>query len=166
MNDSIVDVIIAVDAESMVESLAPGSADNPTVIPMPLVFMMVKAADAVFGQASKELKFKAQTGDIIRWRAASLSLNDSFQVLLYKYHVVRGQELLSPPTPLIMQAKTALPNPATPTKPILQTRKYHFWQATVLMPGEVTYAFYMMVLDNNSKPLGFYYWDPFIAITD
>lgn len=161
----IIDILIAVDGETMSNTLAPGTADKPTAVPDPLIFMIVKNDEAVFGQASKELKIKAATEDVIRWRGTSLSLNSNYEVLLYKYLVLRGEALLSPPTPLIVEVTTPLPNPSAPTKPKSQTRKHHFWQATVLSPGEVTYAFYMMILDRNSTVLGYYYWDPFISIS-
>ncbi|GAB4188998.1 MAG: hypothetical protein Tsb002_15700 [Wenzhouxiangellaceae bacterium] len=164
-NTNLIDIAILVDAETMSSTLLAGNLKQPTVVPAPLIYMVARKDQVVFGQASKELKITAQTGDIIRWHTTSLSFNDDYQVLLYEYHVLRGAPLLSEPVPLIIDAKMPLPNAAKPLQPGVQERKYHFWQATVLEPGEVTYAFNMMVLDSASKPLGYYYWDPFIAIT-
>lgn len=161
----VIDMLITIDAETMIETLSPGTFNTPTVVPTPLIYMIVKSDEAVFGQASKELKINGVSGDIIRWRASSLSFNDNYQVLLYKYLVKKGEGLLSPPMPLTMTATTPLPNPQDTTKPSSQSRKFYFWQSTLLSPGEVTYAFYFMVLDKESKPLGYFYWDPFIQIT-
>ncbi len=161
----IIDMLIVMDGESMVDTLRPGTMDQPTVVPTKLIYMIAKDEKAVFGQASKELKITATTGDILRWRASSLSLNSAYQVLLYKYFALRGDDLLSPPVALIVDEKSPLPNPSAPTKPTIQTYKDHFWQATVLSPGEVTYAFQFMVMDREGDQLGYYYWDPFIQIT-
>lgn len=163
--DSIIDLLIVVDGETLIETLPPGTVDKPTSVPEPMIYMVVMNDRAVFGQASKELKIKAITDDVIRWRAASLSLNANYQVLLYKYLALKGDDLITPPVPLISEVTSPLPNPSDPLKPTTQKRKYPFWQATVLQAGEVTYAFHLMILDRQSTPLGYYYWDPFITIS-
>jgi len=161
---AILDLLVLVDGETVATTLPPGMAENPTSVPTPLIYMIANSDRVDFGQASKELKITASTGDVIRWSAASLSLNSAYQVSLYKFHPVRGADLISTPAPLVIEATMPLPNPQDPAKPGTQTRKYSFWQTTVLEPGELTYAFNLMIMNRSGKQLGYYYWDPFISI--
>ena len=77
-----------------------------------------------------------------------------------------GGNLISTPEPLEVEVKTPLPNPADPTKPTSQTIQSYFWNTTVLSPGDVTYHFNFMILDRDGNVQGYYWWDPFIHITD
>lgn len=163
---SVINVLMAADGRTLVNTLDPGTADKPTAVPTPSIFMMVKDDNAVFGQASKELKLTARTGDIIRWRGTSLSLNGDYNIFLYAFFSLKGGDLLSTPVDLTSEITRPLPNPQDPAVPKTQTVKDVFWQSTVLTKGEVTYAFRFMVNDRNGTPLGYYYWDPFIQITE
>jgi nematocidal protein AidA len=165
-NQQIIDVLLVIDAQTIVGSYPPGTAANPTSIDRPLIFMMVKTADVLFGQASKELKIKAQTLDEMRWRETTLSLNSAYFGLIYGFFALRGQDLLSTPSPLLAEVKTPLPNPQDPTHPTTQSIKNYFWSTTILKPGEATYAFNFMILDRHNAVQGYYFWDPFISITD
>jgi len=165
-DQQIIDVLLVIDAETIVESYPPGTAVNPTSIDQPLIFMMVKTADAVFGQASKELKIKARTLDEVRWRETSLSLNSAYFGLIYGFFAIKGQGVFSTPEPLLAEVKTPLPNPADPIHPTTQTVQNYFWSATILNSGEATYAFNFMILDRDNAVQGYYFWDPFISVTD
>jgi len=164
--DATVDVLVAVDAATMVASYPPGTPTAPTSIDKPLLFMIVRQANAVFGNAGKELKMTVAVGDTIRWRATSLSMNANEDVLLYKFFALRGETLLSPPQPLLATVSTPLPNPVDPLHPGSQSVKSYFWNTTVLQAGSVTYAFHLAVSDRHGAMLGYYYWDPFITITN
>jgi hypothetical protein len=163
---NIIDVLIAVDAESLVANLAPGSASAPTPVTSDAIYMMVRSGNAVFGQGSKELKLSARTLDVIRWRMTSLSFNAGYFGLLYKFFALSGNPLISTPEPLLAQVNAPLPDPAHPTVPRTQTLQTYFWNCNVLAQGEVTYAFQFMICDRAGQPCGYYFWDPFIAITD
>ena len=163
-NQSIIDILFAIDAETLVKDYPPGTAESPTSVDKPLIYLLVRSGNAVFGQASKELKINARTLDVIRWRETTLSLNSAYYGLLYKFFALRGDNLLSSPVPLVAEVQSPLPDPSNPTKPKTQTLHNYFWTSTVLKPGEVTYAFNFMVLDRDDNIHGYYFWDPFIAI--
>lgn len=165
MEQSIIDMLLVIDAETILSVYPPGTADNPTSIDQPLIFMMVRTDAVVFGQASKELKIKAQTEDVLRWRQSTASSNSIYSGLLYKFLCLKGDKLISPPNPILVTVQTPLPNPANPTVPGIQTIQNYFWQSTVLAAGSLTYAFYFMIVDRHNNVKGYYYWDPFITIT-
>ena len=161
----IIDILMVIDADTIVAGYPPGTAAQPTSIDKPLIWLVVNQGNAVFGEGSKELKIKARTLDEVRWREATLSLNSASVGVLYKFFALRGDDLLSPPTPLLASVKTRLPNPADPTHPGSQVVQSYFWSTTVLQPGEVTYAFQFMIVDRDGAVQGYYAWDPFLAIT-
>lgn len=163
---SIIDLLIAIDAETLVASYPAGTAASPTSVEQPLIFMMVRQANAVFGEASKELKIRAQTEDQVRWRETTTTLNSSYFALMYKFFALRGTDLLSAPEPLVATVKVPLPDPANPLQPRTQEIKSYFWSSTILQPGETTYAFQFAVLDRHNTALGYYLWDPFIKISE
>ncbi len=164
--ETIIDVLIAVDAETLVASLPAGTEKAPTPVTDESIYMLVRSDDAVFGQASKELKLNARTEDVIRWRMTSLSFNAGYFGLMYSFLPVSGSSLISTPQPLLAQVKAPLPDPANPAVPKTQVIQTYFWSCTVLAAGEVTYAFRFMICDRAGKVCGYYDWDPFISITD
>ncbi|MBI9050756.1 MAG: inclusion body family protein [Anaerolineaceae bacterium] len=167
-NEEIIDVLVAVDADTIVSKYGTNTDPNsPVQITDPtLIFMITKQADAVNGNAGNELTIGAKTLDTIRWRETTLSLNAAYFALLYKFEAGAGGNLISPPIPLEADVETPLPDPANPTVPKKQTIKSFFWNSTVLEPGSVTYHFNFMILDRNGDVQGYYWWDPFIKITD
>ncbi|MDB6183168.1 inclusion body family protein [Paracoccus fistulariae] len=164
-NESIIDILMVIDAETLLASGATGTADAPAPVGADLIWLIVRSGNAVFGQGSKELKITAKTMDTLRWRCTSMSLNAAYSGMLYKFFALKGGSLISKPQPLDAQVTTPLPNPADPTQPGAQTITSAFWSATVLAQGEVTYTFCFMILDRTGKPLGYFKWDPFISIT-
>jgi hypothetical protein len=164
----IIDVLIAVDTETVISKYGTNTdPDNPVQIKDPsLIFMITKSADAVSGNAGNELKIGAKTLDTIRWRETSLSLNAVYSAILYKFVTTSGQELISTPIPLIAKDQTPLPDPKNPTVPKTQTIETYFWTSTVLDPGDVTYHFNFMIVDRSGNIQGYYWWDPYIQITD
>lgn len=165
---SIIDVMIVIDCATVIEEFGTNSdANNPVqVTTADLISMMTVQADAIKDQGGNELNVKAVTGDVIRWREESLSLNADYNTILYKFVAYSGGDLISTPQPLEMEITSPLPNPQDPLKPNTQTIKDYFWQSTVLMPGSVTYHFSFMILDRDSNVQGYFWWDPFITISN
>lgn len=164
----IIDVLIAVDTETIISKYGTNSdPDKPVQITDPsLIFMITKSADAVSGNAGNELKIGAKTLDTIRWRETSLSLNAVYSAILYKFVATSGEDLISTPIPLLAKDETPLPDPKNPTVPKTQTIETYFWNSTVLNPGDVTYHFNFLIIDRSGNIQGYYWWDPFIQITD
>ena len=163
---SIIDMLLVVDAETILASYPAGTPQQPQSIDLPLIYMTVRQGNAVYGQATKELKIKARSLDVLRWRETTLSLNSAYFGLLYRFCTIKGADLLSTPAALLAEVQTPLPDPLDPLHPRTQTIKSYFWSSTVLGSGSVTYAFYFMILDRDSNVKGYYYWDPFITISD
>lgn len=167
-NQEIIDVLIAVDTETIISKFGTNSdANNPVQITdSSLIFMITKSADALSGNAGSELTIAAETLDTIRWRETSLSLNATYSALLYKFVATKGGDLISQPVPLLAEVQTPLPDPSNPTQPKSQTIESYFWSSTVLQPGSVTYHFNFMIVDRAGNVQGYYWWDPFIKISD
>lgn len=164
--EKIVDILMVLDAETLVQSYPGGTADSPNVVPAPLIYLITDSAYVDFGQASKELKISINSLDEIRWRSTTTSLNCDYFSLLYQFKLVQGDNIISPPVSVLTKVATPLPDPSKPTQPKTQTIQNYFWTSTALAQGEATYTFYFIILDRNNSPLGYYFWDPFIKISN
>ncbi len=167
--EEIIQVLIAIDAETIIATLGTNSdPNNPVqVTDASLIWMITKNADVVTGNAGNELNIKAETEDVIRWRESTLSLNSDYTALLYKFDQTGGDpDLISPPDPLLAKVKVPLPNSANPLQPGSQEIESYFWETTVLNPGTVTYHFMFMIVGRDGTVAGYYWWDPFITISD
>lgn len=168
ITEEIIDVLVVVDADTIISEYGTNTdANNPVQITdSSLIFMVTKQADAVSGNAGNELKIGAKTLDTIRWRETSLSLNAAYSALLYKFVAASGGDLISSPMPLLVEVKTPLPDSANPTSIKTQIIESYFWNSTVLEAGSVTYHFNFMILDQTGAVQGYFWWDPFIKISD
>jgi len=119
-----------------------------------------------FGQASKELKISVKTLDAIRWRSTTLSLNSANFCLLYDFKLVSGDNIISTPEPLLAEVTTPLPDLSDPLKFKKQKIQNYYWNSSAVKKGEATYTFYFIILDRDNTPLGYYYWDPFIQVSE
>lgn len=166
--EQIIDVLCVMDAETIIDTLAKSTdAGTPTQVTDPnLIHMVVKAGDVVSGGGGSELNIKAKTLDVIRWRSTSMSLNAAYDTLLYKFVTTGGGDLISPPVPLIVESQVPLPNPSDPTKPESQTIQNYFWNSTVEKTGTVTYHFNFAIYGRDVSLVGYYWWDPYITISD
>ncbi|HOY18419.1 MAG TPA: inclusion body family protein [Haliscomenobacter sp.] len=166
MEQEIIDVLIAFDAETIISKF--GTNTNATapvqITDNSLIFMITKQADVVSGNAGNELNIKAQTLDVIRWRETSLNMDATYTGILYKFEAPVGGNLVSTPTPLEIDVNVPLPDPSNPTVPKTQAIKDYFWQCTVQEAGNVTYHFSFMVVDRHGIVQGYFWWDPFITI--
>ncbi|HST58204.1 MAG TPA: AidA/PixA family protein, partial [Longimicrobium sp.] len=141
-----IDVLVVFDAATILANNTSPSQDpnNPSGVGGN-IFMIVDAAHANGDQAGSELNVKAQTGDTIRWREATVAPTD-YQALMYAFQAGQ-QNLISPPTPIQITVHEPFPNPATPSVPQFQTVQNFFWNSTVENPGTLTYHFNFMLVD-------------------
>lgn len=167
-SEQIIDVLVVFDTVSILNKYGTNTTpDTPVqVTDNNMIYMVTNDGNAVSGQAGNELNIKAETLDVIRWREASLSLNSDAEAILYKFVATSGGDLISAPAPLQVTVKEPLPNPQDPTSPTMQEVKAYFWNSNVLSPGSVTYHFQFMIVDRDGNTQGYYWWDPFITITD
>lgn len=164
MVNQIIDVMVVFDAETIVKKVSPGTEQSPAYCPHDLIHMVTNSGNVISGNAGAELNIAAQVGDGIRWRKTTLSFNTNYRVILYKFVATGGQDLISPPQPILVNVKVPLPDPADPTNPSTQVIKQDFWQCISFMEGRVMYHFYFMIMDRDQNVLGYYWWDPYITI--
>jgi len=162
----IIDILMAVDADTIISSYPPGTPSKPTPIDETMIYLIVRQENGVFGEGTGELKVTARTLDTLRWQETSLSVNATYSAILYKYAPVGGkQNILSTPYPVVAEVKTPLPVPGNLLHPATQTINSYFWSAQAIAEGEITYAFNFMLTDRDNIVQGYYSWDPFIQVT-
>ncbi|UQI42246.1 AidA/PixA family protein [Vreelandella venusta] len=162
----IIDILMAVDADTIISNSPPGTSSKPTSIDETMIYLIVRQENGVFGEGTGELKVTARTLDTLRWRETSLSANATYSAILYKYEPIGGEQgILSTPYPIVAEVKTPLPVPGDPLHPVTQTINSYFWSAQAVAEGEITYAFNFMLTDRDNIVQGYYSWDPFIQIT-
>ncbi|MGP5309960.1 inclusion body family protein [Vreelandella alkaliphila] len=167
--EKIIDVLIAIDAESVIQKYGTNTdSDNPQQIATSenFIYMIVRSDEAVSGNGGAELTIAAQTLDVIRWRETSLTLNGTYSTILYEFDSTNSDGLITPPQPIIVEVNTPLPVASDPLHPSTQTINDYFWNCTVTRAGNVTYHFKFMIVDRDNNVQGYYWWDPFIQITD
>lgn len=167
------DILCAIDAAS----LPPLSQNrnNPTTGLNQWIYMIVKSADAISGQAGPELNIRAVTGDNVRWRATSLDSNFDLSVVFYNFTASAGGNLLSAPQ-LLGGVSNGTPYTINQQMPVQGTMPwstanepvpYDFYQSTVEQaPGSVTYQWWFQVNDTHGGLIGYGMWDPFITISN
>jgi len=162
----IIDILMAVDAETIVKSYSAGTPTSPTSIDESMVYLIIRKENGVFGEGTGELKVTARIMDTLRWREATLTLNATYSAILYQYQAVGGEkDILSTPVSVVAEVKTPLPNPGDLLHPSTQTVNSYFWTAQAIAQGEVTYSFSFMIVDRDNVVQGYYSWDPFIQVT-
>ncbi|UVM49209.1 MULTISPECIES: inclusion body family protein [unclassified Pseudomonas] len=162
----VTDVLVSIDTETILKNY-PNISKNPhtpTTIDFRHVYMVTNQNNVVSGQAGGELDLKAQVGDLIRWREASLSLGFEQAVIFYKFIGNVGNELISTPTPRKATASFAVPNTSNPSVPSCQKVDNHYWSSETLACGRVTYHFNFLIVDRDCQIIGCCAWDPFISI--
>ncbi|MEU3822998.1 inclusion body family protein [Streptomyces sp. NPDC030392] len=162
----IINVLIAFDCESILERYRNPSMDpdHPTWVD-PQYILMTTRQDRIIGSPGGELNFRAEVEDIIRWRETTLSLDDNYSALLYRYES-NAARLLTDPEPVVVDTMLPYPNPDAPKDSpsfLTQRVKSHYWRADVRSVGSVTYHFSFQILD-GTHVRGYFAWDPFITI--
>ncbi|ATB43163.1 hypothetical protein CYFUS_008643 [Cystobacter fuscus] len=170
--DPFIDILTVIDAKSLLKDYAskPGTKGSPTNLggnASKYVYMLVKRGEANNMEAQDELSVAVKTSDTIRWRAASLTLNTGPSTLLYQMNVSAGGNDITTPAPY--EAAIKIPTPVINGNNVTsigsQPYKDFYFQSTARYPGQVTYQLYFMLVDDQGNPVGYFYWDPFLTIT-
>jgi hypothetical protein len=170
--DPFIDILTVIDTESLMRDYgsSPGSMASPTCLganATKYVYMLVKRSEANNTEAQYELSVAAKTGDNIRWRACSLTMNTDLSTLLYKMNVSEGSGNIT--APAANEASIKIPTPVISGNQVTSygTEPYvdFYFQATARSVGRVTYQLYFILSDNQGNPKGYYYWDPYLTIT-
>jgi len=165
----IIDVLIAIDVESIINNYGTNTdCNNPVQIDSNknYIYMIVRSDEAVSGNAGAELTIAAKTLDVIRWRETSLTLNCTYSTILYEFDSTDAAGLITTPQPIVVEVNTPLPVASDPLHPATQTINDYFWNCTVERAGSITYHFKFMIVDRDNNVQGYYWWDPFIRVTD
>lgn len=162
-----IDVMSVIDTQTIISTYGKNSdPNNPRQVSANMIYMVTRQGNALGGNGGGELNIGAETGDQIRWQATSATLDSEYNVIFYSFVATGGGNLISTPQANLAQMKTPLPNPQDPLHPTTQTVQVYYWSSNVNQPGRVTYHFNFMILDRHGNVQGYYWWDPFITISD
>lgn len=155
-----IDILVTVDADYLIAH--PHDVQGS-------IAMLVNHDSVGNDDGGAELKVNVKEGDIIRWRATSLSRNFDRIALITS---VVGQSVqdstgtIDPPRPLNF-SPIPVPYLEKDKKTIAKTDvTYTLWQSTALTAGDVWYTLEFVLLDRHLKQTGPFNWDPFIHISD
>lgn len=194
MNENIVDILVTIDVDTILESngktfdggntltLSQHSAtptqlynyySNGQRLSDQVVYMVARRDNTDGPDGGSELAVNLRQGDIVLWRATSLSKGMYNAVLLYQYTQTNpvpsagNPPYLTDVTPIVLDS-TPLPiidkdNPAG--QPIAQSVQNYYWQANATRVGSrITYTWAFMILDSNNKVIAYCSWDPYFSI--
>ncbi|AZF22330.1 AidA/PixA family protein [Pseudomonas sp. R3-52-08] len=164
-----IDVLIAIDADYLIA--------NPNALVANAVSMLVNR-DAIDSQASGitadggyELWIDLNPGDIVRWRATTLSRNFDRVAIIIGINQSKDSTQggsISAPTPINVKN---IPVPYLEdgqTQAFAKTDvTYTVWQAVAESEGKLAYQIKFVLLDRSLKQIGeTHTWDPYITVTD
>uniref|UniRef100_UPI0036D7E731 AidA/PixA family protein n=1 Tax=Photorhabdus sp. RM322S TaxID=3342825 RepID=UPI0036D7E731 len=162
MSQSTVDILVAIDVESILSDHKNLSKDpeNPTKIDGKYFYYITTQHQTYSPSynASEKLQIKGRVGDIVRWRTTSLTAQFDYQVFLYQMHT-KNQSFISTPSfkPEISDVaapsknSSSIDNEIYPIESSEIQNSYH--EATLVASGEVEYTWYISIY-NRWEGLG------------
>jgi len=171
---NIVDVLIAVDCESVLAQYGENNAPtNPPMMEYEHIYMVIRNGnDLVWNGAdynkSPYLYLKVSEEDdlsatSIRWRMESISMGMGYKAFLTNFTLYDGVDVITQPECREIRTKSFLPDKSNPDQLIAQEVVDPFWESTVLRPGYVAYFFYLAIVDHMGKIRGYYRNDPAVV---
>ncbi|KAF0249120.1 MAG: aidA [bacterium] len=158
-----IDILIAVDAETILSKFSNnlGSQDNPTHTLDQYLRMIARHNNTLLGIGNSGIDIKAEIGNNVRWRAASLSINFDYDVLIYRFSnppLTQGQNLgyISVPEALDGTIQEPVLNPDNPSQPVFREVTNYYWQSTIKKTGIIGYNFHFMITGRNGKVYGYF----------
>ena len=171
MNE-IINIQIVIDTDKVIKDHPSPSKDqnNPTGLSHQYQYMVVSGNEQITGQGTADLNFKAFTGDIVRITMVSEYNNLDNPILVYKINKFGGNDVFSQFNSETITTKTVEPSSPNVLPPVVEERKFWYYQANVNNPGtenyQVWFAMYQRVRGGNPQLFGYFYWDPTITVTD
>jgi nematocidal protein AidA len=167
---SIIDIDIAFDTETIVSKYPHPSQNSqaPTGIQHADAYMIAQSTDVISGQATADLNVSASVGDVIRWRASSLSGNSDQSAVVYNIVRFSGQQVTGPIQPITASPTVPVPNAANPVHYTPTPQFDYYINANVIANGKEGYQvwFYLVERTHSTlKTLGYYYWDPTLTVS-
>lgn len=164
-----IDVLVTVDADHLINT-----GDVPGAIAMLVTRSAIDShATGNQGEGGNELWIDVNPGDIIRWRATTLSRN--FDRVALITDVEQGDKTQGGYYPGAMSKPVSYNIPGIPvpyldngvSRGISKTDvTYTFWQSIALNPGKLWYQATFILLDRNLNQIGpTHTWDPYITVS-
>ncbi|MCU9956124.1 MULTISPECIES: AidA/PixA family protein [Burkholderia] len=118
------------------------------------------------GEAGSNLLLKANVNDRIYWRTVSLTDTENYKCFLYRFKAI-GRNLLGEVSYRTENVTEPYPVQGWPDDNSVKTeQRADYWaQATVLAPGQETYAFVVAVYDRHAQLKGYVTWDAYLTIS-
>jgi hypothetical protein len=167
---SIIDIDVAFDTETIVAKYKSPSqnSQSPTGIQHADAYMIAQSSDVISGQATADLNVSASVGDVIRWRAASLSGNSDQSAVIYNIVKFSGTQVTGPIQPITASPTVPIPNAANPVQYTPTTQFDYYINANVIANGTEGYQVWFYIVERNHSTLntlGYYYWDPTLTVS-
>ncbi|MFD0205673.1 MULTISPECIES: AidA/PixA family protein [Saccharothrix] len=166
--DVFVNIAILIDAEGIIEAYKgrTSTPDSPLSLNPVANYLTMAARHKNSASAwDAELKITIPRGGIVRWREETMSFNTRYRAQLYRYHANDDERILSDVRAFAIPVELPLPNRDDPLNPATYSGWDYYWQANATKPGDVTYHFDFMILDDENTKLGYYRWDPYVHVT-
>ncbi|KAA1195104.1 AidA/PixA family protein [Photorhabdus heterorhabditis] len=156
----IIDIFIVVDVELIIQDIKTSELSFSQDYKKPTIrdgryFYYMTSQQKTYNNIGN-LKVTGNIGDIVRWRASSLSAQSEYQVLLYDMKKITGENNISFPVNLIKEV-TDIPIPQkNSVTPSITYQKEHisYQESTLLNTGFSYYALYLAIY-NRSKLIGY-----------
>ena len=164
-------ILIVCDAANTVKNVGKGGTlANPRSLgsqQSSCIFMITENSYLVNNQAGAELEVKVHSGDIIMWRATTVTKGNDYNIILVKY---TSDSPTYVEDPEMKNVTLDLWEPADVKNPDGSMKEVNYpdyeLQATVLLPNHrVTYHWTFKLVDRDGNVLGYYNWDPYIKIS-
>ncbi|MCT8342924.1 MULTISPECIES: AidA/PixA family protein [Photorhabdus] len=179
----LIDVLAIVDVKAITNDLGNSiskDSGKPTVMDDKYIYYITSQNNIYVpkNNAQGTLLIQGKVGDIIRWRASTLSAQFDDQVFLYHMAGVGAQSLVSPPTLTSAVSQVAAPskeatlgtNQDYPV--VLETRNIFNQGSKLRTPGTAKYSWYISIFerwnvkDNIGNLVGYLAHSPNIQIVD
>ncbi|WP_347900701.1 AidA/PixA family protein [Pseudomonas purpurea] len=167
------DVLIAIDTDTILRHFNHDISQDhnyPTRIAPRFaedVIHMVSNSKDTSNQGSANITSTLELGDVIRWRATTLSKDFENSVILYNYSQLYSDGGEISPVRIISIQGAPMPviNKQSPwATPIKQEVNTYLWAATAENRGHITYTWSFMIVDKHNQVVGYCSWDPYMTI--
>lgn len=154
-------IITVFDTEKILLSGKSSDSGRPVKAGKDSLYMVVTEDNLAGGQASADLIVDTQVGDILQWRATSLSGNRSQPVVFTNFQADVSDIITQPqPGKLILSEEEATEEEAI--KGFFGNSISAYWTAEVIGAGSSPYTVFFTIryVDEDGHPaLSYYFWE-------
>lgn len=153
---NVIDVLVAIDAKSIVQSLGHNdSASNPSIVDNTHV------AITGTGQSAKDNNLSFHFADLIFWRGSAIGRGYACAIydFFYTGDVITRPQLESFP------GITLTPNPESPNAPTVNHVKLWNWKSNAATTGQMSCGIRFVVFDAEGQKMGYYQYNGSITVS-